>query len=242
MSIVLVGRALATPGLSAQEKLLLVTLADAANEDGECWPGRVRIAERCCCTTRHVVRLVERLVASGLLRVHDRGPQTNLYTVFPASEDIGAGPDADLVRTSAAPSEDISHVRGSAIPGTVREPSVSENRSDVAAIVGAVAEHVAAQTGRVPRLPKAEWSRDARLLLDSDRVPLEDALRIVAWLQGPGGARFWGSVILSPRKLRKHFPALRAEDARSNGAAATGFVDHVARARDLADRLEAQGR
>lgn len=243
MSIVLVGRALATPRLSAQEKLLLVTLADAANEDGECWPGRVRIAERCCCSARHVGRLVERLVERGLVAVTDRGPKTNTYVVFPeASEDICDVDDPDVVRTSATPCEDILHVRGSAIPGTVSEPSVSTTyrsdvRPDVEQVVEAFALHVADQRGR-PVAAGAAWRTDVRLLLDLDRVSLEDALRIVAWLRGPGGARFWASVVLSPAKLRKHFPALRSEAARSNGSA---VPDRVGAAHRLADELRASG-
>lgn len=252
MSVALIGRALATPNLTGHQKLLLVTLSDAANEDGECWPGRVRLAERCCCSHRHIGRMLKELVAMGLLSITDRSRQTNFYVVFPdpvrttAPDVLDA--DHDSIGHSAQSREDIGapHTRASAIPEPSVEPSVSPAlREDVDEVCAAFAEHVRDQTGRRPAA-SGRWRTDVRLLLDTDLKyqpdPLAETLRIVEWLRGPGGGRFWAAVILSPKKLRKHFPALRAEAARSNGSAPTGFVDHVARARDLADRLEAQGR
>lgn len=220
MSIVLVGRALGAAGLSAQEKLLLVTLADAANEDGECWPGRVRIADRCCCSARHVGRLLERLAAAGFIAVHDRGPQTNLYTVFPACEDAQVTPDAGGVRTSETPSEDISRAQASAIPEPSVEPSETPRRPrsmldepgqsvDVDAVCEALADHVENVLGRERPTVTKGWRRSARLMLDGpgDKRPewtreqLEYAIR---WLASPGkDAQFWSVNVMSMDALRR---------------------------------------
>lgn len=86
MSIVLVGRAGHTPNLEAREKLLLIALADRANPEGLCYPGRESLAAYCCCTPRHVTRMIGRLAERGLIAVQNRRRGGNLYLVFPTEE------------------------------------------------------------------------------------------------------------------------------------------------------------
>ena len=45
--------------------LILLCLADHANDAGECWPSYDRIALRCRCTKRHAIRCIERLRQEG---------------------------------------------------------------------------------------------------------------------------------------------------------------------------------
>lgn len=53
-------------------KLILMSLADAADEDGLCWP-RIRvIAQKCCMSERTVQRTLKDLEAKGYLRVDRR--------------------------------------------------------------------------------------------------------------------------------------------------------------------------
>ena len=65
-------------------KLVLLKLADRANDDGECWPGQESIATACNMSERSVVRHIADLEKHGLLvvmrRKNDSGKQeTNLY-------------------------------------------------------------------------------------------------------------------------------------------------------------------
>lgn len=58
--------------LKTHEKFILVRLADHANADGVCWPGKDSLADTCCCSKRSVDRAIERLEALGLITVEHR--------------------------------------------------------------------------------------------------------------------------------------------------------------------------
>lgn len=67
-------------------KLVLLKLADRANDDGECWPGMEAVAEACGVSVRSVMRYVQDMEKMGLLIVHRRKgekgqQQTNIYTL-----------------------------------------------------------------------------------------------------------------------------------------------------------------
>lgn len=71
-----------TPG----SKLVLMALADHANDDGVCWPGQATIARKAEMSTRAVRDNLERLVARGLVQVEERRRQdgskaSNLYVL-----------------------------------------------------------------------------------------------------------------------------------------------------------------
>jgi helix-turn-helix protein len=48
-------------------KLVLVALADAANDDGVCWPGQLRLGEKCSCSERAVRNHLHALQEAGLI-------------------------------------------------------------------------------------------------------------------------------------------------------------------------------
>lgn len=58
-------------------KLVLVLLADYANEKGACWPGCKRIAAESCMSEDTVQRRIKELVQDGLLFRADRGRRQN---------------------------------------------------------------------------------------------------------------------------------------------------------------------
>lgn len=68
------------------EKLVLLALADRANDDGECWPGRESLATKCSMGLRTIDGHILSLQKKGLLEVEHRrvGNQqkTNLYRLF----------------------------------------------------------------------------------------------------------------------------------------------------------------
>lgn len=69
MSNQILNRAWAVRGLSGTEKLVLIRLADRANDRGICFPGQTSLAEDCCVTTRTVRDALAALVESGHLRI-----------------------------------------------------------------------------------------------------------------------------------------------------------------------------
>lgn len=63
-------------GLSEGEKLLLMALADHADDDGICWPGQKRLAEKVGCTDRTIRTRLTRMETEGLIRRERRKTQS----------------------------------------------------------------------------------------------------------------------------------------------------------------------
>jgi len=72
-------------------KLVLIKLADQANDQGECWPSFAHIAEHCEITRRSVINHINALRDAGFLSVQHRpgekGNASNVYHLHIASGD-----------------------------------------------------------------------------------------------------------------------------------------------------------
>lgn len=86
--------------LPPNSKLILMALADAADEVGQCWP-RVRlIAEKCCTSERTVQRVLKELEAAGFLHIErnyrkDGSQSSNVYSLSLASPPDKLSPPSD---------------------------------------------------------------------------------------------------------------------------------------------------
>ncbi len=58
--------------LTPTAKLVLMSLADAADDHGVCWPSVHTIARKCCISSRTVRRVIQTLVDRGLLEAEQR--------------------------------------------------------------------------------------------------------------------------------------------------------------------------
>lgn len=58
--------------LAPTAKLVLMSLADAADDHGVCWPSVPTVAIKCCVSTRTVRRIMQRLIARDLLIAESR--------------------------------------------------------------------------------------------------------------------------------------------------------------------------
>lgn len=81
---------------NATERLLLVILANMANDDGFAWPSTATLAEELCVEERAVPRIARRLETKGLVKVaHRRRPngsyQSNGYQMIMASYPVRQG-------------------------------------------------------------------------------------------------------------------------------------------------------
>ncbi len=69
------------PGvIKAGPRLLLMLMADYANEQGVCWPSIRRLADEMACSMRTVQRSIEALVEQGLMEVVPRQTKTGRQT------------------------------------------------------------------------------------------------------------------------------------------------------------------
>ena len=67
---------------SSGAKLVLLALADHANDDGECWPGMKRIAEKCGMSARQVSNHVTNLQQAGLISTSRRCRDDHKYSTY----------------------------------------------------------------------------------------------------------------------------------------------------------------
>ena len=85
MSMLLMVRAMNTKVGNPLRKLVLIKLADNANDSGECWPSYQHIADQCEISARSVIRHIDALCEAGLLqKQHRPGPKgnsSNLYQI-----------------------------------------------------------------------------------------------------------------------------------------------------------------
>ena len=67
------------------QKLVLIVLADVANEKGECWPSHKYIAKKAECSVRTVIRALNELESKGFVYITKRSKKgfktSNLYRI-----------------------------------------------------------------------------------------------------------------------------------------------------------------
>jgi DNA-binding transcriptional regulator YhcF (GntR family) len=64
-------------------KAVLISMADFANEAGECWPSVATIAERTCLVSRSVIRAIKDLEAYGVVRAARSNGRHTSYLITP---------------------------------------------------------------------------------------------------------------------------------------------------------------
>lgn len=83
MSMMLMVKAFGVKVGNASRKLVLIKLADNANDKGECWPSYQHIADQCEISRRSAMNHIEALCESGLVVKRSRkgikGNSTNVY-------------------------------------------------------------------------------------------------------------------------------------------------------------------
>ena len=106
------------------DKIVLMAIADHADDDGYAWPGMKRIAEKCSMEKRTVQRHVEKLQEQQLLKVesrqrHDGSSSSNGYTV------VMNGTNREGVTLCHPPMSGMTPPHGTDdTPLTVIEPSI----------------------------------------------------------------------------------------------------------------------
>lgn len=104
MSMTLMVKALKTKVGNPLRKLVLLKLADNANDQGECWPSYQYIADQCEMSKRSVMLHINKLIEDGFLKKEHRlggekFNKSNLYTLM-----VGAGDALGVVQEIHPPS------------------------------------------------------------------------------------------------------------------------------------------
>lgn len=83
MSMMLMVKAMQTKVGNPLRKLVLIKLADNANDMGECWPSHQHVADQCEISKTSVRNHVKKLEEMGLLKVeHREGPKGNTSNLY----------------------------------------------------------------------------------------------------------------------------------------------------------------
>lgn len=100
-------------------KLVLLSLADQANNEGWCWPSQAHTAKRCMISDRQLRTWLSRLEEQGLIEVHKRSGKSDMYRVLT--------PEADF----HPPRKSTSAHPGSPLPTNHKEPSKNQSSDTV---------------------------------------------------------------------------------------------------------------
>ena len=80
MSIDAIKAVLADSEATGSARLVLLVLAEHADDDGVCWPSIALIARECRCSKRYVIKMIQRLEAEGEVIV-DRSTRPSRYHI-----------------------------------------------------------------------------------------------------------------------------------------------------------------
>lgn len=93
----------ADPELSGSRLVIMLCLADHANDDGECWPSIERLAKRARLHRQNVMVHLKELEAAGYISVKRIEGRHNSYVVYPTSNGIVTGNETVTRNASVTP-------------------------------------------------------------------------------------------------------------------------------------------
>lgn len=136
---------------AGNDLLMLLAIADNANDEGVAWPSVPMLARKCRMTPRNVNLILAELRRGGEITIEQNaGPKgTNLYTIRLPLKESSALKDASALKVSSATPEET-------FPKPLKKPSdePSVNHQEPSESVRA-----AAHTARAPRFAKPATSK-----------------------------------------------------------------------------------
>ena len=135
--------------LGDSEKIVLLALADCANDDGVCWPSMSSLAAKCSKSDRTVQAAIKTLTAAGHLSRVERPGKGVLYTVHPT-------PEVDAPRKDCAPKR-LPPEAASPPKGTTPTPEAASDKPSRTTIHPSEASP---PSDAPARRPKPRWPKD----------------------------------------------------------------------------------
>ncbi|MDU3449386.1 MAG: helix-turn-helix domain-containing protein [Morganella morganii] len=213
MSMILTARALQIKTGNPLRKLVLVKLADNANDQGESWPSVPYIAEQCEISERSVQNHINALVKMGLVRVESRKSanglnQSNIYHLCLNATAVsgespapcGANPagvsGANGSRTGAADAPGGANGSGSgagAAPGISNDPVIDPDNKNINPVRGKAKSKTVMPENFAPTPEHIEQAKAAGLDIQDEFQKFSDyhaskGTQYVCW---NSGFRYW---------------------------------------------------
>ncbi len=177
---------------NATERLLLLALADHANDEGVCWPTIDQLAKRACVSAGQTTRLIAKLVADGRIKADRRGGRhrASTYWLIIKNTRTDAGVSDEETRASTPETRASTHERR--VPtqktraSTLPQPPTTTNQPspEPPTGVGGLGEGACPEGGEGEAAPAApghdaattEVPADVLAVWDETRWPLTDPL------------------------------------------------------------------
>ena len=228
MSMLLTAQAIKLKVGNPTRKLVLLKLADNANDKGECFPSYQHIADHCEVSRRSVISHIDALIKMGLvekkLRKNQDGSSSNLYILHLEKGSENISPPSERISPpsengSLPPSENISPITNHSINQSINHIDLSLQTKTPATSPAkkfsftemdlAMAKEMFARIQKLNpnhKQPNFEaWANDIRLLGERDGKSHPEIIELFEWANQD---RFWQANILSPRKLREKWDVL----------------------------------
>ena len=103
MSITLMTAVWRIESLSSTQKLVLLSLADNANDQGECYPSIPQISRRTCLSDRSVRSTIRSLEAAGFIRSAARSGTSTVYFLDLSTPEGRSAPECSSARKDVPP-------------------------------------------------------------------------------------------------------------------------------------------
>lgn len=228
MSMLLTAQAMKLKVGNPTRKLVLLKLADNANDKGECFPSYQHIADHCEVSRRSVISHIDALIKMGLVEKKSRknqdGSSSNLYILHLEKGSENISPPSERISPpsengSLPPSENISPITNHSINQSINHIDLSLQTKTPATSPAkkfsfsdmdlAMAKEMFARIQKLNpnhKQPNFEaWANDIRLLSERDGKSYPEIIELFEWANQD---RFWQANILSPRKLREKWDVL----------------------------------
>ncbi len=228
MSMLLTAQAMKLKVGNPTRKLVLLKLADNANDKGECFPSYQHIADHCEVSRRSVISHIDALIKMGLVEKKSRknqdGSSSNLYILHLEKGSENISPPSERISPpsengSLPPSENISPITNHSINQSINHIDLSLQTKTPATSPAkkfsftemdlAMAKEMFARIQKLNpnhKQPNFEaWANDIRLLSERDGKSHPEIIELFEWANQD---HFWQANILSPRKLREKWDVL----------------------------------
>jgi hypothetical protein len=159
-------------------RVLMLAIADMANNDGECWPGRANLARRVNVSVRQITRLIQECERSGELSVISERRANNEYE------------NNRYLINGVAADQRIQKARQAKAKAERKDTRVTSDTDDTTGSDTRVTETKSTQPKALKRLPDAEApdvtvlpkaEKKSPLRSESKPYPVYDALESRGW-------------------------------------------------------------
>ncbi|MBT26700.1 MAG: hypothetical protein CML60_09945 [Rhodobacteraceae bacterium] len=204
-----------------------------SDAEDKCFPSRATLASRMQATTKSVDRRIAELVAIGALSVEHRladSPagnkfhRSNIYHLKRINPQgvgtqlsLGGDSNVSRVETPVSQGRDTTVALNQSQERKPIESDLLSEKEDAYILCEALVEAISADGTTEPKITK-RWIIEMDRLLRIDQQPVDVVHEMIQWSAADD---FWCTNILSPQKLRKHFPRLVKQKQREKGSSKT---------------------